>query len=301
MKRWITYQKERFPLLGYIPMMAAFGFAGVSYSLHLYNPDVTVSDINAFLYISAGLITLIFFMLMRIADEHKDFEEDSKYRPYRPVQRGLVKLKELRLIGIFLIIVQITLTVLVDVRLLFVLLAAYVWLLLMTFEFGAAKWLKTKHTLYLLSHMAIMIFINFFVTSMEWIPRGGMFGFALTAYLISGFCDGTVVEVGRKLRAPEHEEYGVDTYTQIWGPKRAMIVWSICLSTSFITTIYAGFQVKAGFVIMAVLIPLYILAIINVVRFAKNSTPKNAKFFTVFPGVWMFLMYIMLGFVPFFV
>jgi len=33
MKKWWIYQKERFPLLQYIPMMIAFGFCAVSYSI----------------------------------------------------------------------------------------------------------------------------------------------------------------------------------------------------------------------------------------------------------------------------
>ncbi len=33
------------------------------------------------------------FLQLRIADEFKDFEEDSKYRPYRPLPRGLITLR----------------------------------------------------------------------------------------------------------------------------------------------------------------------------------------------------------------
>jgi len=108
------------------------------------------------------------------------------------------------------------------------------------------------------------------------------------------------VEVGRKLRAPENEEYGVDTYTQIWGPKRAMIVWMFCKTISGTTTILAGFQVGVGWVIMCVLSPLYLLSAYSALRFAKKPTPKNAKVFAILPGIWMILMHAMLGFLPFF-
>ena len=65
-------------------------------------------------------------MLLRIADEHKDFEEDSKYSSYRPVQRGLVTLRELRTIGIALILLQIGTAVWLDIRLLGILAIVYV-------------------------------------------------------------------------------------------------------------------------------------------------------------------------------
>ena len=46
----------------------------------------------------AFVTCLIFFLQLRIADEFKDFEEDSRYRPYRPVPRGLVTLRELAML-----------------------------------------------------------------------------------------------------------------------------------------------------------------------------------------------------------
>ena len=301
MKKWWIYQKEQFPLLGYIPLMATFGFSSVSYSMHLHNPGATLSDVNIKQAITAIIITLFWFMLLRIADEHKDFEEDKQFRPYRPVPRGLVKLKELRVIGIALIIIQIALSVWVDLRLLFMLIPVYIWFTLMTIEFGVPKWLKKHPTVYLISHMLIMPLIDLYATSVEWLPRGGVFNFGIMLYMISSFCDGTVVEVGRKLRAKEDEEYGVDTYTHIWGAKRAMVVWMICMTISGTSTVLAGFQVRVGFIIMCVLAPLYIIAALTAVRFAKSPTPKNAKIFKVLPGVWMILMHAMLGFLPFFI
>jgi 4-hydroxybenzoate polyprenyltransferase len=299
LKRWYIYQKERFPLMGYIPLMATFGFSSISYSMHLNNPHARLSDVNIPQAIVAILSTLFWFMLMRVADEHKDFEEDSKFRSYRPVQRGLVKLKELRYIGVFLVIAQIVMSIWIDWQLLGLLAVGYIWFMLMSLEFGVPKWLKAHPTLYLISHMMIMPFIDLYATAVEWLPRNGVLSFGIMLYMISSFCDGTVVEVGRKLRAPENEEYGVDTYTHIWGAKRAMIVWIICMTISGISTILAGFQVRVGFQIACVLSLLYLYAIYVAIKFAKNPTPKNAKIFTVLPGIWMILMHTMLGFLPF--
>ena len=301
MKRWWIYQKERFPLMAYIPLMATFGFSSISYSMHLHNPQARLSDISVKQAVAAIVTTLFWFMLLRISDEHKDFEEDRQFRPYRPVQRGLISLKELRCIGIAIIIIQVGLSIWIDWRLLGMLALVYFWFTLMSLEFGVPKWLKARPTIYLLSHMLFMPLVDLYATSIEWLPRGGMFGFGIVLYMVSSFCDGTVVEVGRKLRAPENEEYGVDTYTQIWGPKQAMIVWMICMTISGTSTIIAGFQVRVGWEIMFVLSPLYILAACVAIKFAKNPTPKNAKVFKILPGIWMILMHSMLGFLPFFI
>lgn len=300
MQKWLIYQKERFPLIQYIPMMAMFGFCAVSYSMHLNNPQAKISDASVLQYIVAMVTTLFWFMLLRIADEHKDAEEDRQYRSYLPVPRGLVTLRSLRVIGFVLIAIQIVLSVWIDWRLLGMLALVYGWLALMTWEFGVPKWLKKRPTLYLASHMVIMPFIDLYATSIEWLPRGGAFSFGILMYMISSFCDGTVVEVGRKLRAKENEEYGVDTYTHIWGHKRAMTVWMICITISLVTTVLAGFQVQIGVEIIAILSPLYVYAAFIAYRFARKPTPQNAKIFTLFPGIWMFLMYLLLGGLPFF-
>jgi len=246
------------------------------------------------------LATLFWFMLMRIADEHKDYEEDCQYRPYRPVQRGLVTLKQLRGVGAFLVLGHIALSVWIDWRLLGLLALVYAWFTLMSLEFFVPRWLKAHPTLYLASHMVIMPLIDLYATSLDWLPRGGRFSFGLLVYMISSYCDGTVLEVGRKLRAKENEEYGVDTYTQIWGPKKAMAVWMICMTISGVSTVLAGFQVRVGVPMLIVLSLLYIAAAWAARRFARDPSPKNAKFFELFPGLWMFAMYFMLGVLPFF-
>ncbi len=297
MKKWIIYQKERFPLIQYIPMMGAFSFCAISYSSHLQAKAPSISTVE---YLIAFLSTLFFFMLLRIADEHKDFEEDSKYRAYRPVQRGIITLQSLRHLAYILIALQIIMAILLAPKLLKLLVIVYAYLGLMTVEFFVPNWLKPRHTIYLLSHMVIMPLIDMYSTAIYWYTRDIPFSFGILVFMISGFCDGTVVEVGRKLRAPENEEYGVDTYTQIWGAKKAMLVWMICMTVSFISTVLAAFQVGVGVQTLIVLAIFYSFACYISLRFAKESTAKNAKIFELFPGLWMIAMYLCLGLLPFF-
>src|SRR5271156_3057216 len=87
--KWWTYQKERFPVFAHGILIAAFSFSAVSFSALLRGshslPDgasILVAFLNSFFA----------FLHLRIADELKDIEEDTRYRPYRPVPRGLVTL-----------------------------------------------------------------------------------------------------------------------------------------------------------------------------------------------------------------
>jgi len=90
--RWQLYQRERFPILTYAPLIAAFSFSAVSVSAFLRGQGVP-AEARGFLV--AFISVFLFFLQLRIADEFKDHEDDARFRPYRPVPRGLVTLPEL--------------------------------------------------------------------------------------------------------------------------------------------------------------------------------------------------------------
>ena len=59
--------------------------------------------------IVAFVTTFIFFLQLRIADEFKDFADDLRFRPYRPVPRGLISLRELGVVGVIGALIQLLL------------------------------------------------------------------------------------------------------------------------------------------------------------------------------------------------
>ncbi|MEI8196373.1 MAG: hypothetical protein WCI73_10730, partial [Phycisphaerae bacterium] len=81
MSRWWIYQRERFPIAGHGPLILAFSFSAVSYSRMLRG----VPGLPALIPAAIAIVScFLFFLQLRIADEFKDFTEDSQYRPYRP-------------------------------------------------------------------------------------------------------------------------------------------------------------------------------------------------------------------------
>jgi len=308
MNKWWLYQKERFPIFQYIPMVMAFAFSGLSYARRVGDmafdnwicPEYAIcvdlrEPLQFFHYLVAMITTLIWFMLLRIIDEHKDYEEDKKYRPYRAVSRGLVTLKELRYLAILLVVIQIGLTLWVNTALAFTLVIAYAWFFLMSFEFGVGKWLKKQHALYLLSHMIMIVLINFYLTSFEWASYS--FSSRLIPYLLVGYVAGLVFEVGRKIRSKEEEEEGVNTYSAVWGIKKSVIIWLSCVAASLITVFISAYVIEMGGIIIAIFAPLYLIALYFSTKFMKLPTKSNAKFFKVFPAIWLLLIYFVLGIV----
>ena len=84
MNRWWIYQKERFPLAAHGPLILAFSAAAVSYSV-LLRHGARGAVLS---YVVAFAVSLGSFLLLRIADEFKDAEEDARFRPYTRCREG---------------------------------------------------------------------------------------------------------------------------------------------------------------------------------------------------------------------
>ena len=221
MIRWWIYQKERFPLAAHGPLIAAFSACAVAYSCLLGGAPAP----GWAAWLTAFGVCLLMFLQLRIADEFKDKDEDARWRPYRPVPRGLVTLPELRLVFIGAAVLQLALVLALDMRLLFVLAVAWSYLALMSVEFFCRDWLKARPVVYLVTHMGIMPLVDFFGTACEWLPRAGAPPAGLAWFLAASFCNGIAIETGRKLRQPADEEDGVETYSRLWGMTGGAAVW----------------------------------------------------------------------------
>src|SRR5436309_7359359 len=149
--RWCIYQRERFPILAHGLLIAAFSFSAVSFSCLLRGGHTLPSAASL---LTAFATAFILFLQLRIADEYKDFDEDSRYRPYRPVPRGLVKLRELAVVFILGALIQLGLALWLQPSLLVLLAVTWVYLTLMSKEFFIGDWLKRRPILYMVSHMA---------------------------------------------------------------------------------------------------------------------------------------------------
>jgi 4-hydroxybenzoate polyprenyltransferase len=295
MNRWWVYQRERFPVFAHGLLILAFSCSAVCFSALLGGAH-TFPAWPAFA--AAFVTSFIFFLQLRIADEFKDIEEDTAFRPYRPVPRGLVTLPELGILFAIGAAVQLGIALLLHPPLVGVLLVAWIYLALMSREFFAREWLKARPITYLWTHMGIMPLVDLYATATEWMPRGAMVPEGLIWFLVVSFFNGLVIEVGRKIRAAEGEEEGVPTYTKLWGVRGAPLVWFAFLVITAISASYAGHLIGFGLQTMAVVAGLLAIALWLVVRFLKNPSTALAKRFELMAGVWTLMMYFTLGLIP---
>ncbi len=169
-QKWWTYQRERFPIFAHGVLIASFSFCAVSLSRVLRGQPGWPS----WRQLAVAFATCFtFFLQLRIADEFKDFEEDARYRPYRPVQRGLVTLRELGVVFALGAVLQLWLALWLNPRLVILLAITWAYLAAMSKEFFVADWLRRRHVLYMLSHMVIMPLVDLYATSTDWLAAGG--------------------------------------------------------------------------------------------------------------------------------
>ena len=293
--RWVAYQRERFPLLAHGLLIAAFSGSAVCFSALLRNRP-GLPETRSF--VAAFVTSLLFFLQLRIADEFKDAADDARWRPYRPVPRGLVSLKELGWIALAAAVVQGLIAWWLAPALVALLLLPWIYFALMSREFFAPAWLKRRPVLYVASHMVILPLVDLYATACEWRVAGAPPPAGLLSFLLVSYANGIVIEIGRKTRAPADEEPGVDTYSAQWGAAAAARVWLAAVAITALLACEAARHIGIGRPAVIVLAMAVLVCSVVATRFARALTPGSGVAIERAAGAWTLLLYLSLGAAP---
>ena len=333
-KNFKIYLNERFPLGKNSFFVLIFTLSGYIYTGLLYNSKIIKSilskevnrvpllwnkEINKvpmiwYKLLPLFIIIFMFFFQLRITDEFKDYEEDLKYRPYRPVQRGIISLKALGKIGLATVIVQIILAHVINPKLIYFMLLVWIYMFLMTKEFFIKNWLTERILIYALSHVVIMIFITLvIVKGTGYILQDH---FLETLYLLLkkyeknifigliplfalNYLNGIVLEIGRKTRKANEEEHGVQTYSKLWGRKKAVFILCILYVIEYIFVLFGLSNINKEFFLVGQLILTItlILSIYFTIKFLKKDLtgkiPENIS------GIWILISSMNMGLIQY--
>ena len=292
--RWWIYQRERFPLFGHGILVLAFSGCAVSLSAHLRADALPSLAALATAFVSC----LLFFAQLRIADEFKDADEDNRYRPYRPVPRGLVTLRELGWIFVACGTVQLALAWRGPGIQILLLLVTWAYLAGMCVEFGCRQWLKQRPAVYLWSHMLIMPLVDLYATACDWAATSSVPPLGLMPFLIASLANGFILELGRKIRAPDDEEHGVETYSFLWGRRRATAWWLAAIGACFVFALASAAAAGVLWLVAGVLSVVALLAVYTSWRFLRSLPAGNGKHFEYVSATWTLALYLSLGLGP---
>lgn len=294
-KRLYIYQKERFPLLGHGLLVAAFSFSAISYSRICRGAEGFV-PLKTFI---AGVFTTVtLFFLVRVFDEFKDKEEDALYRKYLPVPRGLISLKELKILGIITVILQVIINLIFFPKMLFIYLLIIGYLCLMGKEFFIPVWLKKHQFWYVTSHMFIIPLIDIYASGLDWLLNDAKAPVGLIFFFAVSYMNGIVLEIGRKIKPPAQEEDGVNSYTKMLGVNNAPALWIGVLFITFCLAVFAADYAGYGKTGLWVLSLFFIMCTIPAILFFNKKNIKTAKSIELGSALWTIAMYLSLGAVP---
>lgn len=270
-----AYLKERFPVLGHGVLVVCYYSSNHFLANALTNSGAVVRfSIGSLM----GVVTLFcFFLHLRVFDEHKDYVEDDRYHAGRVLQRGLVTLRHLKMLGGAAIGLELLFGALRGPAALVSLLAALVFSLLMLREFFVRDWLKRHFLLYALSHMLVMPLLAAVVYSFA---TGRHFWEAPSWYWLyaaAGFFVGFGWEISRKIRAPEEEIDGVDSYTKVLGTHGAAYVLLLIRTADVGLAILVGRHLGIGTWFFIVLAALLGVCVMSVVHYRLRTSRKTAK------------------------
>jgi 4-hydroxybenzoate polyprenyltransferase len=290
LSRFWIYQKERFPLVGHGLLIASFSFSAISYSRICRGKTdfIEFSD-----YLAVALTCIALFFLLRVFDEFKDKEDDAKYRKHLPVPRGLISFSELKNMGIIAIVIQLLINIFWQPSMLLLYLLPLGYLLLMWKEFFVAEWLKKHQFWYVVSHMLIIPLIDIYASGYDWklegvtAPKGLLFFFAVS------FMNGLVLEVGRKIRTKDKEEF--NTYSTKFGAKKATQLFLLMLVLTYLFSLAAAYYANYGTSSFIVLSVFLLLCSLPAILFLKEEKAKTAKFIEYASALWTIAMYLTLG------
>ncbi|MGN1013221.1 MAG: prenyltransferase [Clostridia bacterium] len=269
-KRLHCYFKEMYPIIPRL-VLGAIIFAEI-YFIILLNYGVTEFTIGISEIV--GAFTIFSFLLMlRIADDFKDYDLDCRLFPQRPLPSGKVKKKDLKIFVTILIIITAILNLIFMNNIpFFIFLYVYGGLMAVWF-FQKAK-IQPNLMMALITHNPVQMIMNIYIISFTCIKYSlepFTYITILTAFTL--YFPALIWEVSRKIRAPKDETEYV-TYSKLFGYKKAVKFVLFVTLIDIVTNMILIYNLNKIAIVILFLNLLWF--VIDCIRFMKQ--PEKFKF-----------------------
>lgn len=223
MKNFLLWVMERFPPINFV----AAGFTYFATALCLRKFYGLPTDIMWYDY-AGWMVLSMHLLVLRVIDEHKDYDWDKANHPNRVLQRGLVTLPLLKKVGIVAFGLSIVLTAVHGMKWPIVMvgfLAVYGWTYLMTKEFFVGEKLRQYVFLYSFTHLLISPFLVFWSTiwAIGEFPRLEF----LFPMMGCSFFVGLSYEIARKTKGKEEEVKSEPSYSNTYTLKVPVVLMTV--------------------------------------------------------------------------
>lgn len=215
-KRLAIYFKEMYPLLPRFALAAIVFFE--IYFILLLNTGITEFHIGLQEFIATFTI-FVFLMILRIADDFKDYETDRRLFPERALPSGRVHKKDLAVALTSVVYISLLL------NLLFMnnqgwFLFLYIYGTLMSFWFFKRDKIQNSLPLALVTHNPVMMVLNIYtITFVCYKYNLPLLSLPTVLLAFTMYFPSLIWEISRKIRAPKDETEYV-TYSKLFGYRK---------------------------------------------------------------------------------
>lgn len=266
-----TYFKEMYPLLPRF-ILAAIMFFEVYFVL-LLNTGVETFHFGIQEFV--GVYTLfVFLMILRIADDFKDYETDRRLFPERALPSGRVHKKDLT------VALAIIVTTSVALNLLFMnniwwFLFLYIYGTLMSFWFFKRDKIQNSLPLALVTHNPVMMILNLYTISFVCYKYNlSLWSVPTVLLALTMYFPSLIWEISRKIRAPKDETAYV-TYSKLFGYQKVTRFVQILTLLDIVTNIILLW--KISLIGVLVLVANVIWMTVQFEQYIKDPTRFNIK------------------------
>ena len=174
---------------------------------------------------------------VRVLDEIKDFNFDSEHHKDRPVQRGLITLKELFTINFILLVILFFISIYSSMLAFTFLMAALVYSMVAGFDFFMGRKIRDHFFIYnVLCLLQLLLFqVHIYLIL---VPTLNFYDPLLYIHFFFVLANSSVIEVGRKMKVKKNESTGRDTYSSRMGKKKATGLFLAIIILSFLLFVY---------------------------------------------------------------
>lgn len=280
-----AYLAERFPLLGHGVLIVSYYSSNQFLAKVLTEPGEPMRY-GAHSILGAVTLFCVFFHL-RVFDEHKDFEDDLRHYPDRILQSGLIRLRDLRVLGALAIAIELALSAIRGSAAFLSLILALGFSLLMLKEFFVREWLKRRFLVYAFTHMLIMPLLALMIYSFTtqrypWQAPGWFWLYAFVGFFVTSNW-----EISRKIRPPDQELEGVDSYSKILGTRGAayLVIAVRVIDTAMVAAV--GYHLGLSLWFYAALVVLFAVCLVGFAQYLRHTNARNAKRLETYAGMYI--------------
>lgn len=273
--KYFQWAKERFPIPAVLILSASMFYLSYFY-VNIFKNQGPINSFESVL----GVLVVFFVMLhLRVFDEHKDYDKDKIAHPDRVLSKGIITLKDLKLLLAFSIVIEIAFSFYIGTMQLVVWFVIMCWSLLMLFEFFCPEFLNKRMGLYLITHQLLIPIIaifgfsqryNFLETSsqdLKWI----------IIFLIYVMFVSITYEIGRKTWSEDREHEHADSYTKVWGRTGTVIINQVFAIVGSALLMYIYITFKISMIYMILLFVFYGIFLLADILFLIKPENKISK------------------------